>query len=465
MNEALKNYITYIILFSVAVLLPVLLFFGFIPLIGISLICVSLLLYDHEKFLYFLIFLIPLSAPFSMPGGINMILPSEALMAILILYLVLRLLTIDPIQKNILFHPVSIFILLELLWTIVCAGFSSSLEVTLKRTLINAFYIAVYYFFVIHLFSEIAQFRKLFLLYMLGLTLIVFYTLYMHSRMDFRVTTSTYVSQPFYNDHTIYGAALAFFIPFALLFYVRAKGKNKILYLSLLILLSVGLFFSFSRAAWLSLLVAGICFLFTRIRYRWWWFSILCVAMIVILSSTKEPFYEEVFRSKAISNKEDITEHVQSVTNVDSDVSNAERINRWKCALRMFADRPLTGFGPGTYQFYYGNYQNRLEMTRISTYHGTKGHAHSEYLNRLSEIGWPGCLFFVCAALAVFYTGYKMIRQKKNGEEKDIILVCMLSLITFYVHGFFNGFTDTDKIAMPVYAAMAAIVVLDVRRS
>ena len=88
----------------------------------------------------------------------------------------------------------------------------------------------------------------------------------------------------------------------------------------------------------------------------------------------------------------ELSEHVQSISNISTDQSNLERLNRWSCAIRMWKDKPLFGFGPGTYQFEYGRYQRSYEKTRISTDFGTMGNAHSEYLGPLAEGGVFGLL-------------------------------------------------------------------------
>ena len=42
------------------------------------------------------------------------------------------------------------------------------------------------------------------------------------------------------------------------------------------------------------------------------------------------------FERNTTDSSDDLNEHVASVTNVSTDASNLERINRWKCALRCF---------------------------------------------------------------------------------------------------------------------------------
>ncbi|HWZ21026.1 MAG TPA: O-antigen ligase family protein [Cytophagaceae bacterium] len=472
MNILFKQYSEYIALSLLMILLAFLATFLDESFYSVLIIGIPVLLFllltlfkDYKKILFLLILAIPLSVPLTLDNGFTLLFPSEILLAFLALYVGVRFVFFYPIDKKILFHPVSILILLDLFWNMVCSINSASLEVSFKRTIVSIAYILIYYFLLTELFSNTQNISKVYKLYILGLVIPIAYTLYMHAEFDFAVSDSPQISRPFYNDHTIYGAVLAFFIPY--LIYSTVKKQDNLNYtivyglLSLLFL--VGLYFSFSRAAWLSLLIAGLFFIFTLLKHKLIVSFVLLILIIVNASFLWKTIYETAIESKAISNKENITEHVQSVTNISSDVSNAERINRWKSALRMFYDRPLMGFGPGTYQFYYGNYQLRTEMTRISTYKGDRGHAHSEYLNKLSETGWPGLLLFISTGISVFLVAWRIDKITSDSTTKNLVRITAMALLTFYIHSFFNGFIETDKMAMPVYAAIAAIVAIDIK--
>ena len=472
MNPIFKKYIEYIALSLLLVLLIFSVVFveeKFYSLLILSIPIFFLVLFnlfkDYSKVLFLLVLFIPLSIPLCLSNGFAILFPSEILLAFLVLYISVRYIFFSPIDKKILIHPISILILIDLLWNIVCTITSASLEVSIKRTIVSAAYILIYYFLLTQLFSNLKIISKVYKLYIIGLIVPILYTLYIHYGLDFVVFSSALISRPFYNDHTIYGAALVFFIPYLIYSSVKKQDKlySKISYSLLSILFLAGLYLSYSRAAWLSLLFASLFFIFIKMKYKLLFSLIVfCVATISSLF-----FWESVYKmateSKAISNKEDITEHVQSVANINSDVSNAERINRWKCALRMFYDKPLTGFGPGTYQFYYGNYQVPKEMTRISTYKGNKGHSHSEYLNKLSETGWPGLLFFISTGISVFFIAWRIDKSSDDSPTKNLVRISAMALLTFYIHAFFNGFIETDKMAMPFYAAIAGIVAMDIQ--
>jgi putative inorganic carbon (HCO3(-)) transporter len=218
-----------------------------------------------------------------------------------------------------------------------------------------------------------------------------------------------------------------------------------------------------SRAALISLAAAFVFYLFLKTRWKSYvLFSILAVALIVAVSYQAE-IYTNVASTEAVSNDGDVANHFSSVTNVKTDASNLERINRWVCAVEMFKMRPLTGYGPGTYQFEYGQFQTSEFKTYISTNHGDRGNAHSEYLTYLSESGLPGMLLFVCLVLYTVHLGIKNYHLTSDPKEKVILLGILLGLITFYVHGLVNSFMDQDKMAFLVYASVAAIVLFDLK--
>jgi O-antigen ligase len=158
----------------------------------------------------------------------------------------------------------------------------------------------------------------------------------------------------------------------------------------------------------------------------------------------------------------EFTEHVQSISNISTDQSNLERINRWSCALRMWKEKPLFGFGPGTYQFEYGRFQRSYEKTRISTDFGTRGNAHSEYLGPLSEAGIFGLLSVLFVIGTTIYTGLRVYFTSKRKSIQIFSLAVLIGLFSYYFHGLLNNFLDTDKISVLFWGFTAMLVAMDV---
>ena len=174
--------------------------------------------------------------------------------------------------------------------------------------------------------------------------------------------------------------------------------------------------------------------------------------------------FQQQILDKLERNKQDssanFVEHVQSITNISSDASNLERINRWQSALRMFRERPFWGWGPGTYQFLYAPYQRSKEKTIISTNLGDMGNAHSEYIGPLAESGVLGMIIMLLIAITSVRTGLKVYHKSKDYEVRMISLAATIGLVCYWLHGFLNNFLDSDKASVPVWGFMAIIISL-----
>jgi O-antigen ligase len=140
-----------------------------------------------------------------------------------------------------------------------------------------------------------------------------------------------------------------------------------------------------------------------------------------------------------------------------------ERVNRWKCALRMFTEKPLMGWGPATYQFNYAPFQMASEKTIISTNFGEGGNAHSEYLGSLAELGIPGLMLYLFLLFISIRKGIIIWRRHNDKQIRYMSLALVAGLITYAIHGALNNFLDTDKISALFWGMIAAIVSIDIR--
>ncbi len=267
---------------------------------------------------------------------------------------------------------------------------------------------------------------------------------------------------PFYNDHTVYGAVLALFLPFIFgnIFNSENSGSRKFTISAVFVLFAVALVFSYSRAAWLSVAAAVIVYFVILLKIKFKWIALFSVVLI----SGFFLFQNEIFDKLENNSRESSTnfaDHLKSITNISSDASNLERINRWQSAFRMFRDHPVMGIGPGTYQFLYAPYQLSKEKTIISTNAGDRGNAHSEYIGPLTETGVPGMLSFLAIVICVLVTALRVYKRSTDLKIKALSLVLMLGLVTYYVHGILNNFLDSDKASVPFWGFTAIIVALD----
>ncbi len=158
----------------------------------------------------------------------------------------------------------------------------------------------------------------------------------------------------------------------------------------------------------------------------------------------------------------ELSAHIQSMSNIATDASNLERINRWNSALKMFKERPILGWGPGAYMFQYAPFQMARDKTIISTDFGEAGNAHSEYISPLVEQGVPGLLIFLIVIITTFATALKVYYKSKNTKIKLLSLISILSLSTYLIHGLLNNYLDSDKASVPFWGLIALICALDI---
>jgi putative inorganic carbon (hco3(-)) transporter len=429
------------------------------------LVSIGIVLLRYKQFLlYFIAFFVPISIPIKIAGGSVVNLPVEVLCVMLFGFILVKLMAGSKFNLKFLTHPITILIFCDLAWLLICSVFSQMPYVSFKRFFIRVCFYTAFYYFYFELFKQDKEnIKKVFTLHAIGFLVPIFYAIVRHANLGFTTVGSQRISEPFYFDHTIYGACLVFFIPFLISsFLYSIKFRDKTLYGSLLTIFTIATVLSYSRAAWLSLLIAlffGLVLIY-RVNSRQIFFGIGLILIVGIFQL--DVIATSLKNNKETSHSNDLGSHIKSVSNIKTDASNKERINRWKCAFRMVADKPVFGFGPGTYQFFYGSYQRREDLTRISTYSGLSGHAHSEYLNYLSETGIPGLVIFVSLLTVVSFKCLMAFKNGKNEQYRKISLYVFMGLLTFVIHGLFNGFLEFDKMAMPVFCSMAIVSSLDI---
>jgi O-antigen ligase len=267
---------------------------------------------------------------------------------------------------------------------------------------------------------------------------------------------------PFYNDHTAYAALIAMFIPLLFGFIADKESKKSTRFWSFIVLVIfiTAIVLSYTRASWISLVAALLCYLVfvLRIKTSIVFGGITAVVALFLIYQT------DIIMSLEQNDEESSTDyasHVQSMSNISTDASNVERINRWHSAFKMHDQRPWFGWGPGTYMFEYAPFQKWSEKTIISTNFGEGGNAHSEYIGPLAEQGFLGPIAFILIGALVIYRASRMIIHSHDKHVKMLAKGLILGLITYWVHGMLNNFLDTEKASVPFWAFIAALVALE----
>lgn len=438
-----------------------------ISALPVVLLIVLAAVYSFDKILYLIIFFAPLSIPLRkvMPGvGFDMYLPTEPLLFGLLIVFLLKVISERKFDRKILFHPVSLAIYLNLFWILITSCTSTMPVVSFKFLLARIWFVAALYLLTAKLFSKGKNMEKYVWLYVIPFMIVIFYATFRHLGYGlWDKQAAHFVVKPFYNDHTSYGAASAIFLPILTVFMFNKSFSKRLRLISIGVFAVVLMSFilSYSRAAWLSIVVAIGVWIIILLKIRFKPLFITFIALLAVFFAFQTQILMKL-ESNSKQSSANMMTHISSMSNITTDASNLERINRWSCAIRMFEDKPFFGFGPGTYMFQYAPYQLTKDRTIISTNAGDGGNAHSEYLGPLAESGVLGLVTFLILIAVVIYTGVNAYTRINDQRLKQIVLAALLGLITYYIHGFLNNFLDTDKLSVPFWGFTAMIVAIDI---
>ena len=435
-------------------------YLSLIPLAGLVLL---LFITRFETGLMCMALFTPFAINIALMPKMELSMPVEPMMILFTLMFFFRALASRGYDTRLLKHPVSLLMIASMVWMLITACTSKLPLVSLKYWLARLWFVVPFFFAAAQIFRNPKRIREFFWCYAIGLIAVVSIATAKTVGNFSDLQTLHRVMQPFYNDHTAYGCVIALFVPaaFYFIFSRNSKGWGRLLSLAIMSLLLVGLFFSYCRAAWISALGAIGVYVLIRMGMKVKWMVMLFGLVVGVFFVYQSDVLYKLGKNHQDSSY-DLAGQIKSISNISTDASNLERLNRWASALRMWKESPVIGCGPGTYQFLYASYQRSYQLSTISTNAGNLGNAHSEYIGPMTEQGVPGVALVIALFMTTFATGVRVYRTAGNRQVADMALAFTLSLLTYYIHGVFNNFLDTDKLSVPVWAFTAVIVALDV---
>jgi len=225
--------------------------------------------------------------------------------------------------------------------------------------------------------------------------------------------------------------AITILILFGLLFKYRAKYYNPpwkiskgllfsaIFLFSSLVILTYGLLLSFSRSAWLALIVATIfiwlVLIFKKEKKQLLFFFKLNIIMLLVV----------VFFTASYGNL------LSNRVNVDSRLeaqSISERQVGYNQALEIIKDKPLLGVGLGAYTQALYDKDNTLPSYSYQPVHNID-------LLVMSELGIIGWLILTITIIYLIYLGFRKLRTEDNE-----FLILMSAFLVILVIGFFDHY-------------------------
>jgi putative inorganic carbon (HCO3(-)) transporter len=418
---------------------------------------------------------IPLSIELGIPGVGDLMFPSELIAVIIFCFTAVNMMAYRKIWRTNDYHPASAAFLM--LWAALCyATYESNLPiVSIKTLIIFTIYLTTFYLqWFLYPKEATLKIKRAIFCYFIGIAIVCLYTTIKHSASGFDRMMAMRMPPPFFSDHTIYGTCLAFFIPM-LYYWIKTTSStlSRIFYITVMALFSMAIFTTYSRAVWMSLVVVLVVYYLLKIKIPIKKLTTALVVFLVLVVFFQDSAVEFLSqnRSDSKARKAEVSDQLKSVGNISTDVSNLERINRWKSAISMLKDKPLSGHGPGTYQFNFIVFQKPEDKTPISVNRasdhfsqGLGGTAHSQYLLYAAESGIFALIAFVAAVLYTVKEAFNLYYNSTDEKEKLYIKALLGGYITFVFHSFFNNFLDIDKSASLFFIFNAGIILLAIEK-
>jgi putative inorganic carbon (hco3(-)) transporter len=204
--------------------------FYWFALVPAVLLILFLSIVSLDAILFIIVFFTPLSYNLKDDSGIGVALsvPTEPLLFGAMMLFLFRVLYEGGFDRKVSRHPITIAIYFYLAWMIITTLTSTMPLVSLKFFVSKLWFLCSFYFLATQLFRNYKNVKRYMWLYIISLTIVIFYTLYMHSQGGFAEQPAHTAMVPFYNDHTSYGAVLAMFLPVLFVFLLNREYSRTV---------------------------------------------------------------------------------------------------------------------------------------------------------------------------------------------------------------------------------------------
>lgn len=421
------------------------------------------LISSTEKLFWLLLALLPLSSEINITPSLGLDFPDELIMMILTGLALLRWWHRPNDFPNAVWrHPLFLLLIIHILWITITCFYSEQPLLSVKFLLAKSWYIIPFVVLPAIWLHSISNIEKLTRYLLVPMGAIMLITLLRHAMSGFSFESINRHLFPFFRNHVNYGAMLVCLLAIAYGAYQHVEDKKHKRWIqSFLIIGIAALIFSYSRGAWLAL-IGGLIAVWV-IRKRMIGLLIITALLTVLISTVWLSTDKRYFRFAPDHDRTifhtDFSQHM-SATIALKDVSNAERFYRWVAGARMFAERPLTGFGPSTFYSNYKPYTVKRFETWVSNNpeHST---VHNYFLLTAIEQGLIGLLIFCSLYFLMLWRIQKIYQQLNSYFFRTVALTTGAILAMIGVINFMSDMIETDKIGSLFWLCLGMIIVLE----
>lgn len=310
----------------------------------------------------------------------------------------------------------NIFLVLFLLFFLLSYAFSQTKNVGLFELILFVSSTYIYIFISIQKWDTEIFKKFLFGILLVGL-FITLYGFYPYILEPFNRFSSTFGISIY--KFVSYPNAFANFIiaiipiPFYFL-HLKNNNKNRAFFIITIIIFLTALFLTYSRGAYITLLIVTIFCLFlyslnkrkpSALIKKIVLVSLLVFVSGILMFSINQ--IRQVYNPQIISFTEKISFEAD-----EKNISATNRLDFWKGSVQIFADNPFFGTGPGSFEYVFPAYQKSLL--------GNSNSPHNLFLKILSENGLFSA-FFMFLFLTVLFIQIIKVHKKISKNDKLLL--------------------------------------------
>ncbi|MCW6112135.1 O-antigen ligase family protein [Clostridium sporogenes] len=229
------------------------------------------------------------------------------------------------------------------------------------------------------------------------------------------------ISSTIENSNNLGAFFLLIIFPFAVLALNENNKKRKILFSFCSLLALINIVASFSRNAWLGLIVGYIALIFV--------YNLRLVYGAILGSGI-------AFCIPKISNR------LREIGDISQNLS---RISLWTIAVKMIKEHPILGVGNGNYRTLYNEYYNKVK--HLDGYKAHENfHPHNAYLKAQCELGIVGFISLIGFLVSSLIKSNRFSNDVDNDFYKYFYKGFTASIVAFMFMNFIDNFFSAPKV-------------------
>lgn len=426
---------------------------------------VALLLLNWKTAWWIFLFSVPVSMQLNFLGGaLSTSLPDEPFMWLLLLTFVVLFAARPNILPEWWWRNSLVFIIvLQFLWLIVAVCFSQMQFISLKFLLAKTWFLVAFFIFPSLIFREKKDFKRGFLLFLIPLLISMCAVLVRHATMGFAYLKINKAIGLIYFNRVDYSTVMSMFFPVLIAAVPLTKGMRlwwRVALIFIILFFLPAIYLTFARGAMMAVVFSLLMGLAIRMRLARFamplFYGLIALAMVYMVRQNKyidyRPDFEHTYTHFTFA------DHLVA-TFRGEDMSSMERLYRWIAAVRMSKDKPLTGYGPNAFYYYYKPYAVTSFKTYVSRNeeHST---THNYFLYMLVEQGWPAMLLYALLLAVFFIQAEKTYHRFKDRFYRHCTLAIAMMFAAGFINNFFSELLETHKVGALFYISIALMVVL-----